>query len=100
MIVFIFYKDEIVELIKGLKDWYAENVITGMLLFLFSSILSVLLFIPGSVAIVGGCYIYGTLYGKFLGYLICWGLCTASCAIGGQMAFYISRSFFYENLKP
>lgn len=64
------------------------------------SALSVLILIPGSIFIIGGCYIYGDIYGKLNGFLICWLSCSMSTAVGGLLAFALSRRFLQEYLKP
>lgn len=97
---FFFFKHEILDYFKSLKFWFEKHAILSFTFILICAILSVVFLIPGGLFILGGCYIYGSLYGKLKGFFICWTLFSISVSIGGLCAFLISRTFFSKCLKP
>jgi len=46
-----------------------------------------------------GSYLFGTVYGKFYGFLLTWLLVVLGAGFGGFLAFNVSRTFFYNVLK-
>lgn len=100
VIVLVFFRKEFNQLVTSYMEWVEENALIGYFIFMVLNIILVPLMIPGTLLAILGSYIYGMLYGKILGFFIIYTIVIISNTIGGYFAFLMSRSLFYECLKP
>lgn len=80
--------------------WVKKNVFLGVLLYLITYTLAIVILVPASIFTLGGAYVFGQVFGKLFGYFFIIGAAFACDVVGGYFAFLVSRTLFYDFLKP
>lgn len=92
--------DRIPDVTKRMLQWFEENPLKGMIIYVVSFIIGVLLFFPGTVLVLSSGFIFGHVYGFRIGAAVAIIVSIFGTSTGSILSFYLGRYLFKDCLAP
>ena len=97
--IFVYYQ-EIIKILHDYQNKIRSNIIISYILYLLASIISSLLFVPVSIVMMTGGFIFSVNFeGKLYGYFIAVGIILITTIISGYITFVFSQRFLKNFLR-